>query len=97
MRATIPTMTQHEVITLASIVEKETEAILQNARIIARVFLNRLQRNMRLQSDPTVIYGLDGFDGNLTRADLNTETDYNTYVISGLPPGTDLQSRPGIH
>jgi len=82
----IPKMTQHEVITLASIVEKETGNPAERP-IIARVFLNRLQRNMRLQSDPTVIYGLEEFDGNLTRADLNTKTAYNTYVISGLPPG----------
>ncbi len=55
--------------------------------LIARVFLNRLAKKMRLQSDPTVIYGMENFSGNLTRQDLQTKTPYNTYVIKGLPPG----------
>jgi len=83
---TAPEMTRHQVITLASMVEKEA-ATAQERPIIAGVFLNRLARNMRLQSDPTVIYGLDEFDGNLTREDLKRETAYNTYVVGGLPPG----------
>ena len=80
------TLTRHQVVILASIVEKETGAAPERP-LIARVFLNRLARGMRLQSDPTVIYGLDSFDGNLTRRDLRNNTPYNTYVISGLPPG----------
>ena len=78
--------TRHEVLTLASIVEKET-AQGDERPLIARVFLNRLQRGMRLQTDPTVIYGLQNFDGNMRRKDLETFTPYNTYRIRGLPPG----------
>jgi len=79
-------LNRHEIITLASIVEKETGNPRERATIAA-VFLNRLQRGMRLQSDPTVIYGLDNFSGNLTRDDLKTPSPYNTYVIPALPPG----------
>jgi UPF0755 protein len=76
----------HEVVTLASIVEKETAKTEERPRIAA-VFLNRLKRNMRLESDPTVIYGMEHFDGNIRRKDLKTPTPYNTYRIKGLPPG----------
>ncbi len=79
-------LTLHEVLTLASIVEKET-ALAKERPMIAAVFLNRLRRGMRLQTDPTVIYGLPFFNGNLTRKDLRTLTPYNTYRIKGLPPG----------
>lgn len=79
-------LSQHELLTLASIVEKET-AVPEERPLIASVFLNRLKRGMRLQTDPTVIYGLTNFDGNLTRKDLKTPSPYNTYVIKGLPPG----------
>ncbi len=79
-------LTRHQVVTLASIVEKETANAAERP-MIARVFLNRLQKAMRLQSDPTVIYGLSDFNGNLTRKDLRRPTPYNTYVIDGLPPG----------
>ncbi len=83
-------LTPHQVITLASIVEKETGAASERP-VIASVFLNRLKKHMRLQTDPTVIYGIwarDGrFDGNIHRRDLTTPTPYNTYVINGLPPG----------
>jgi UPF0755 protein len=79
-------MDQHAWVTLASIVEKETGAAHERA-LVAAVFHNRLLRRWPLQSDPTVIYGLDSFDGNLTRAQLRTPTRYNTYVNSGLPPG----------
>ena len=79
-------MTRHEIVTLASIIEKETAAP-QERPLIARVFLNRLEKSMRLQSDPTVIYGLDDFNGDLTRRDLKLKTPYNTYIIKGLPPG----------
>jgi UPF0755 protein len=78
--------TVHEVVTLASIVEKET-ARSEERPVVAAVFLNRLKRGMRLESDPTVIYGIRGFDGNLTRKDLEIFTPYNTYQIHGLPPG----------
>lgn len=79
-------MTLHEVVILASIVEKETGVALERP-LIARVFLNRLKRKMRLQADPTVIYGLGDFDGNLTRKDLRTPSAYNTYILAGLPVG----------
>ncbi|OQY44860.1 MAG: hypothetical protein B6240_09720 [Desulfobacteraceae bacterium 4572_87] len=79
-------MTLHQVITLASIVEKETGSP-EERPMIARVFLNRLKKNMRLESDPTVIYGISDFNGNLTKKDLRTKTPYNTYVIKKLPPG----------
>lgn len=79
-------LNRHQVFTLASIVEKETGRA-EERPLIAAVFLNRLARNMKLQSDPTVIYGLDGFDGTLTRAQLQSDTAYNTYRIAGLPPG----------
>ena len=79
-------LNRHQLVTLASIVEKETGAPAERS-LIARVFYNRLARKMRLQSDPTVIYGIPDFNGNLTRADLRRETPFNTYVIAGLPPG----------
>lgn len=79
-------LSRHEIITLASVVEKETGAA-EERPIIAAVFLNRLKARMRLQSDPTVIYGLDNFSGTLTRTDLRTEHPYNTYVIRALPVG----------
>jgi UPF0755 protein len=75
------------VVTLASIVEKETGAA-EERPLIASVFANRLARGMRLESDPTTIYGISGFDGNLRRVHLNDPTNpYNTYQIAGLPPG----------
>jgi UPF0755 protein len=80
-------LSMHEVVTLASIVEKETGAP-QERPLIASVFANRLARRMRLESDPTVIYGIAGFDGNLRRRDLDdVHNPYNTYQIKGLPPG----------
>ena len=79
-------MTFLEVVTMASIVEKETGKE-EERPLIASVFLNRLKKRMRLESDPTVIYGIENFNGNLTRNDLLTKTPYNTYAIRGLPPG----------
>ncbi|MDR2141731.1 MAG: endolytic transglycosylase MltG [Deltaproteobacteria bacterium] len=84
--AALKGMSLNEVVTLASIVEKETGRP-EERPMIAGVFLNRLEKRMRLQTDPTVIYGLPNFNGNLTRADLETPHPYNTYVIDGLPPG----------
>jgi UPF0755 protein len=76
----------HQIVTLASIIEKETGAPSERP-IIASVFHNRLKKKMRLESDPTVIYGIPNFDGNIKRHHLQTPTPYNTYKIRGLPPG----------
>jgi UPF0755 protein len=81
-----PPFTLHELLTLASIVEKETGQA-EERPLIACVFLNRLRQNMRLQADPTVIYGIPDFAGNLTRKHLRaSENPYNTYMVKGLPP-----------
>lgn len=86
-RAAATGLSRHQIVTLASIVEKETAAP-EERPLIAAVFLNRLARGMRLETDPTVIYGVDDFDGNLTRAHLrDAGNPYNTYQIRGLPPG----------
>ncbi|MFP8880432.1 MAG: endolytic transglycosylase MltG [Myxococcota bacterium] len=80
-------LSMREVVTLASIVEKETAAP-EERPLIASVFRNRLRRGMRLETDPAVIYGIADFDGNLRRRDLeDTSNPYNTYLIEGLPPG----------
>lgn len=79
-------MTRHQILTLASIIEKESGNA-EEQPLVSSVFHNRLQRGMKLQSDPTVIYGIPDFDGNITKTDLQTATPYNTYVITGLPPG----------
>lgn len=83
-------LSPHQVITFASIVEKETGAGSERP-LVASVFVNRLRKRMRLQTDPTVIYGTwlktGSWDGNIRRKDLNEKTPYNTYQIDGLPPG----------
>lgn len=79
-------LTRHQVVTLASLVEKET-ARSEERPLVAAVFRNRLAKSMPLQADPSVIYGIQNFNGNLTRRDLETPTPYNTYTFAGLPPG----------
>ena len=82
----IQVRTPYEALILASIIEKET-ALPAERKLISGVFQQRLRRNMRLQTDPTVIYGLgDAYDGNLRRQDLEHDTPYNTYTRAGLPP-----------
>lgn len=82
----LPYQTPYEALIMASIVEKETGRASERPQI-AGVFVNRLRINMRLQTDPTVIYGLgEKFDGNLRRVDLTSDTPYNTYTRFGLPP-----------
>jgi UPF0755 protein len=85
-RAAELNLTQHQVVTLASIIEKETGAGIERP-IISGVFHNRLRMRMPLQSDPTVIYPIKNFDGNLRKVDLIRDNPYNTYRRRGLPPG----------
>ena len=85
-RAPDDPLSAHQIITLASIIEKETGVESERA-LVSAVFHNRLKLHMPLQSDPTVIYGLSEFDGNLTRKNLQDPSPYNTYRIVALPPG----------
>ncbi|MBX2987965.1 MAG: endolytic transglycosylase MltG [Bdellovibrionaceae bacterium] len=91
-------MDRHQVVTLASIIEKETGAPVERP-LISSVFHNRMAKGMRLQTDPTIIYGMAVATGkiptNITKADLSRPTPYNTYVIPGLPPGPI--ANPGLH
>jgi len=83
----LPYKDKNDLVTMASIVEKET-AIGPERSQVASVFINRLRLGMRLQTDPTVIYGMgDRYKGSLTRKDLETPSDWNTYIIPGMPPG----------
>ncbi|WP_404862237.1 endolytic transglycosylase MltG [Georhizobium sp. MAB10] len=87
----LPIETKEEFVTLASIVEKETGRADERSRV-AGVFINRLREGMRLQSDPTILYGIFGGEGRpadrpIYRSDIDTPTPYNTYTINGLPPG----------
>ena len=82
----LPLNSPYELLILASIIEKETSLEAERPQI-AGVFMRRLKKGMRLQTDPTVIYGMgDSFDGNIRRKDLQADTPYNTYTRSGLPP-----------
>jgi len=94
----LPYKTPYDALIMASIVEKETGRPEDRDRIAA-VFVNRLRRNMRLQTDPTVIYGMGSkFDGNLRKRDLQRDTPYNTYTRRGLPPTPiSLPGRDAIH
>ena len=96
--AGLPYETPYDALIMASIIEKET-AVPSERKQIAGVFVRRLQKNMRLQTDPTVIYGLgEQFDGNLRRNDLLRDTPYNTYTRHGLPPTPiALPSAESIH
>lgn len=79
-------LNEHQLLTLASIIQKET-GIDEEMPLISSVFHNRLRLGIPLQTDPTVIYGIKDFNGNLTRRDLKRPSPYNTYLIKGLPPG----------
>ena len=79
-------MKMEDVVILASIIEKETGRG-EERPMIASVFLNRIKKKMRLESDPTVIYGIENFSGNIKRKDLNRPSPYNTYLLRGLPAG----------
>jgi UPF0755 protein len=85
LRARVLGMSRYQIVTLASIIEKEA-SVGHEKPIIAGVFYNRLRRGMRLQADPTVLYGRDR-RGPITRADLRADHPYNTYIQNGLPPG----------
>jgi UPF0755 protein len=85
-RVQIMEMSKHDILTLASIIEKESGNF-DEQPVISSVFHNRLKKGMRLQADPTVIYGIKDFNGNITKRDLMTLTPYNTYMVDGLPPG----------
>ena len=78
--------TFHEIVTLASLIEKET-GLAKERKLISSVFHNRLAKKMRLQTDPTVIYAMVDFDGNIRKKDLSIDSPYNTYKHFGLPPG----------
>lgn len=78
--------TRHQIMTLASIIEKETP-LRDEMPLVSSVYHNRLKKGMRLQADPTVVYGIKDFDGVIRRSDLDNPHPYNTYVHAGLPPG----------
>ncbi len=79
-------MSVHEIVTLASLIEREAQ-VPEERPLVSAVFHNRLRRGIPLQSDPTVLYGLSRFSGRLTKANLQAPSPYNTYLKRGLPPG----------
>lgn len=87
-------MNRHELVTLASLIEKEAIKDAEKP-VISSVFYNRLKTGMPLQSDPTAVYGVRAFSGKVTKKDVQQRTPYNTYIIKGLPPGPI--GNPGIN
>lgn len=85
-RAELSGRTQKDIVTLASLIEKET-GVAEERVLVSSVLRNRLKKNMLLQIDPTIIYGLKNFNGNIRKTDISNPHPYNTYVHAGLPPG----------
>lgn len=94
--SSLPLQSPYELLIMASIIEKES-GLLSERALVSSVFINRIHKNMRLQTDPTVIYGLTDYSGRITRANLRDPHPYNTYRHHGLPPGPiSLVSRTAL-